>query len=48
MFDFEKTPITQYQNFIDILQKAWARFIKKNVGVVDKLCGNYIKTDFPV
>jgi hypothetical protein len=33
VLDRKRTPITQYQNFIDILQKVWARFIKKYIGV---------------
>jgi hypothetical protein len=48
VFDGKRTPIIQYQNFIDILQKAWARFIKKHIGVIDMPCDLYIKTDFPV
>jgi hypothetical protein len=48
VFDGKRTPISQYQNFIDILRKVWARFIKKHIEVVDTPCDLYIKIDFPV
>jgi hypothetical protein len=46
--DPKRKPIEEYQNLIDILQKAWARFLKKHIGVTDSPGDLYIKTDFPV
>jgi hypothetical protein len=40
--------ITEYQNLIDILQKVWARIIKRHIGVTDKPCDLDIKLDFLV
>jgi hypothetical protein len=48
VFDGKRMLITQYQDFIDILQKACARFIIKHIGVIDMPCDLYIKADFPL
>jgi hypothetical protein len=48
VFDPKKKQIEEYQNLIDILQKAWARFLKKYIGVRENPGALYTKTDFPV
>ncbi|RLM93868.1 putative hydroxyproline-rich glycoprotein [Panicum miliaceum] len=44
VFDPKKKPVQEYQNLIDILQKACARFVKKHIGVTE----NPGVTDFPI
>jgi hypothetical protein len=36
VFDPKDKPIEEYQKLIDILQKAWARFLKNHIGVTEK------------
>ncbi|RLM61293.1 hypothetical protein C2845_PM14G08230 [Panicum miliaceum] len=48
VFDLKKKPIEEYQNLIDILQKAWARFLKKHIGLTDNPSALYIKMDFQI
>jgi predicted nucleic acid-binding protein len=48
VFDPKNKPVEEYQNLIDILQKAWARFLKKHIEVTYYPDALYIKMDFPV
>jgi hypothetical protein len=48
VFDPKKKSIEEHQNLIDILQKVWARFLKKHIGVTENLGALYIKMDIPV
>ena len=38
----------KYQDLINIMQKVWARFIKRHVGITSILCDLEFKLDFPV
>ena len=48
VFDSLRKPKEKYQSLIDILQSAWAWFIRKHIGVATTPSDLYIKTDFPV
>jgi len=48
VFDSLRKQKEKYQSLIDILQKAWARFFQKHIGVATTPSDLYIKTDFPV
>ena len=48
VFDSLRKPKEKYQDLIDIMQKAWAHFIKKRTGVTSTPCDLYFKLDFPV
>jgi hypothetical protein len=48
VFDPKKKLKEEYQNLIDILQKAWAHFLKKHIGITENTGVLYIKMDFPV
>jgi hypothetical protein len=48
VFDPKKKQIEEYQNLIDILQKACARFLKKHIGITENPGALYIKMDFLV
>jgi hypothetical protein len=42
VFNPKKKLVEEYQNLIDILQKVWARFFKKHIGVAYNLeCALY-------
>ena len=48
VFDSLLKPKENYQSLIDILQSAWAQFIRKQLGVATTPSELHIKTDFPV
>ena len=48
VFDSLRKPKEDYQDLIDIMQKVWARFIKRHIGVTSTPCGLYFKLDFLV
>ena len=41
-----RKPKIEYENLIDILQKAWAHFLKKHIGITNKPDDLFIRTDF--
>ena len=47
VFDSLRKPKSLYQDFIDLINKAWARFVRAQVGIsqTDEIA---IRTDFPV
>jgi Ulp1 protease family, C-terminal catalytic domain len=48
VFDSKRKPTAAYQDLINLLQTAWARFLKKHIGVSDKPGELTFKTDIPV
>ena len=48
VFDSSRKPKEAYQDLIDIMQEAWARFIKRHIGVTSTSCDLDFKLDFPV
>ncbi|RLM69144.1 hypothetical protein C2845_PM17G13160 [Panicum miliaceum] len=48
MFDCKRTSTAKYQDLINILQKAWALFLKKHIGVSANSGELSFKTDFPI
>ena len=48
VYDSLRQPKEKYQDIIDLINKAWARFLKKHLKVLDDLDPLEFKTDFPV
>ena len=48
VYDSMRKPTYYYQDLINIIQRAWARFLKKHIGIVSTPCKLEFNTNFPV
>ena len=48
VFDSLRKPKEEYQDLINIMQKAWARFLKKYIGIASTPCELEFNTNFSV
>ena len=46
--DSLRKPTYYYEDLVNIMQRAWARFLKKHIGIASTPCDLEFNTNFPV